>query len=59
MPVLDDIPMHLRGTGNQVQFLLWVNSLPVEAWVKRSLTNIWQKLYSVRFSASDYTKAGL
>lgn len=59
MPILDDIPEHLRSPDQKDAFLTWVKSLPVEPWVRRGLTNLWQKRNDVRFSSSDYYKAGL
>jgi hypothetical protein len=55
----DSIPDHLLHPDAKTQFVLWLNSIPLDQSAKRSLIAAWTRATNSTFSLLDYAAANL
>lgn len=59
MPGIADVPDRLRRIPAKAEFLVWLNRIPAEPWVKRQVLMSWRVYNNVSLEKEDYEAAGL
>jgi len=54
MPSLADIPEYLLPIENKIEFMAWLDDLPLSPDAKKELMSLWAEYNATHFTREDY-----